>query len=146
MTQQGGQAPEGETTAHLGDDYLAELAARGAMSPEEDAAVAALPEGSALLFVRRGPNAGARFLLDVDESIAGRHPDAQIFLDDVTVSRRHAAFLRTPEGFAVADLGSLNGTYKNGDLIEAVPLQDGDEVQVGKFRLVFFASRRGERA
>lgn len=138
--------PAGESTAHLGDDYLAELAARSSLEPEDEAAVAALPVGSALLIVRRGPNAGARFLLDVDEVIAGRHPEAGVFLDDVTVSRRHAAFLRTGEGFAVADLGSLNGTYHNGELIEAVPLADGDEVQVGKFRLVFFSAQPGGRA
>ena len=92
--------------------------------------------------VRRGPNIGARFLLDSDTTTVGRHPEAEIFLDDVTVSRRHADFLRDGTGFAVKDLGSLNGTYVNGERISGTaPLADGAEVQVGKFRLTFYASR-----
>src|SRR5215467_11470698 len=71
----------------------------------------ALPLGSALLVVKRGPNAGSRFLLDSDLTTAGRHPESDIFLDDVTVSRRHAEFYRHPRGFTVRDVGSLNGTY-----------------------------------
>jgi pSer/pThr/pTyr-binding forkhead associated (FHA) protein len=90
--------------------------------------------------VQRGPSAGSRFLLDTDVVTAGRHPDSEIFLDDVTVSRRHAEFRRGPDGFSVRDVGSLNGTYVNRDRIDAVVLQGGDEVQIGKFRLVFFAS------
>ncbi|MDQ1689839.1 MAG: hypothetical protein QOK42_2814 [Frankiaceae bacterium] len=106
----------------------------------DDAAVEQLPAGSALLLVRRGPSAGARFLLDSDVTTAGRHPDSDIFLDDVTVSRRHAEFLRRDNGFAVRDAGSLNGTYRNRERIDEAVLSDGDEVQVGKFRLVFFGS------
>ena len=101
------------------------------------AALDALPEGSALLIVRRGPSAGSRFLLDRDLTSAGRHPDSDIFLDDVTVSRRHAEFLRQAGGFVVRDVGSLNGTYLNRERIEEASLTNGDEVQVGKFRLVF---------
>jgi pSer/pThr/pTyr-binding forkhead associated (FHA) protein len=93
--------------------------------------------------VQRGPSAGSRFLLDTDMVTAGRHPESEIFLDDVTVSRRHAEFRRTPEGFRVLDVGSLNGTYVNRDRIDDVVLQGGDEVQIGKFRLVFFASQSG---
>ena len=104
------------------------------------AAVDALPPGSALLVVQRGPSAGSRFLLDTDVVAAGRHPDSEIFLDDVTVSRRHAEFRRTADGFTVADVGSLNGTYVNRDRIDEVALQGGDEVQIGKYRLVYFAS------
>jgi hypothetical protein len=100
----------------------------------------ALPEGFALLVVQRGPNAGSRFLLDTEVTTAGRHPDSDIFLDDVTVSRRHAKFTRTEDGFVVADVGSLNGTYLNRERIESAPLGNGDEVQVGKFRLLFFTS------
>ena len=70
---------------------------------------------------------------------AGRHPDSEIFLDDVTVSRRHAEFTRTTEGFTVSDVGSLNGTYVNRDRIDRVRLSDGDEVQIGKYRLFFFS-------
>ena len=104
------------------------------------AAVDALPAGHALLVVQRGPGSGSRFLLDSDLVNAGRHPDSEIFLDDVTVSRRHAEFRRTPQGYTVADVGSLNGTYVNRDRIDEVALQGGDEVQIGKYRLVYFAS------
>jgi len=100
-------------------------------------AAAGLPAGSALLVVRRGPNAGSRFLLDAPETTAGRHPDSDIFLDDVTVSRRHAEFRREDAGFVVRDVGSLNGTYVNRERIDIAELAGGDEVQVGKFRLVF---------
>jgi len=102
-----------------------------------------LPPGMALLVVRRGPNAGARFLLDHDVTTSGRHPDSDIFLDDVTVSRRHAEFRREGGEFVVVDVGSLNGTYVNRDLVEEQLLRHGDEVQIGKFRLVFFASPHG---
>ena len=111
------------------------------LTAEEDEAIQALPSGSALLVVRRGPNAGARFLLDADVTTTGRHPDADIFLDDVTVSRHHAQFLRHGTAFEVKDLGSLNGTYFDGVRIETALLADGAEVQVGKFRLTFYASR-----
>jgi hypothetical protein len=114
------------------------------LSPEAQAAVDALPPGSALLVVRRGPNSGSRFLLDGELTTAGRHPQSDIFLDDVTVSRRHVEFRRGPDGrFTVADVGSLNGTYVNRERIDAVTLSNGDEVQIGKYRLVFYASQRG---
>ena len=90
---------------------------------------------------KRGANAGARFLLDQDVTTVGRHPNADIFLDDVTVSRRHAEFLRDGVQFSVRDLASLNGTYFDGQRIEQTLVNDGAEVQVGKFRLTFFASR-----
>ncbi len=131
-----------DTTAHFTDDFVAQLAAMEAgISPEEGEAIAALPSGSALLVVRRGPNVGARFLLDADLTVAGRHPDADIFLDDVTVSRRHAEFVRIGSAFQVRDLGSMNGTYFDGVRIESALLSDRAEVQVGKFRLTFYASR-----
>ncbi|WP_307173994.1 FHA domain-containing protein [Streptomyces africanus] len=114
------------------------------LSPEAQAAVDALPLGSALLVVRRGPNSGSRFLLDGDLTTAGRHPQSDIFLDDVTVSRRHVEFRRGQDGsFTVADVGSLNGTYVNRERIDQVALNNGDEVQIGKYRLVFYASQRG---
>jgi pSer/pThr/pTyr-binding forkhead associated (FHA) protein len=118
----------------------------GIETPEEHAeempevGVDALPPGTALLVVKRGPNAGSRFLLDKDVTTAGRHPESDIFLDDVTVSRRHAEFHREGNGFSVCDVGSLNGTYLNRERIETSPLTGGDEVQIGKFRLVFFSS------
>lgn len=101
-----------------------------------------IPPGMALLVVRRGPNAGARFLLDHDLTTSGRHPDSDIFLDDVTVSRRHAEFHRDSGTFTVRDVGSLNGTYVNRERVEAATLSNGDEVQIGKFRLVFVAGPR----
>lgn len=114
------------------------------LSPEAQAAVDALPAGSALLVVRRGPNSGSRFLLDSDVTTAGRHPQSDIFLDDVTVSRRHVEFRRGPDGgFTVSDVGSLNGTYVNREQIDSVALANGDEVQIGKYRMVYFAGRQG---
>ena len=107
------------------------------LGPADRAALAALPAGSALLVVRRGPNAGSRFLLDADVTTVGRSPDSDIFLDDVTVSRRHAEFVRSSPGFLVRDVGSLNGTYVDRNLIQEALLSNGDEVQVGKYRLVF---------
>ena len=110
------------------------------MTTEDISAVENLPDGSALLLVQRGPSAGARFLLHEDEVPVGRHPDSEIFLDDITVSRRHAVFTRGSDGYSVRDLGSLNGTYVNRDRIEnEVLLSGGDEVQIGKFRLIYFA-------
>ena len=103
-----------------------------------------LSAGSALLVVKRGPNAGSRFQLDRDKITAGRHPESDIFLDDVTVSRRHAEFRRTAEGFEVADIGSLNGTYVNREPIEVSSLSNGDEVQIGKFRLVFLSGDQAQ--
>ena len=110
------------------------------LDEEELAAVAALPAGSALLIVKRGPSDGSRFLLDVDVTTAGRHPNAEIFLDDVTVSRKHAEFKRDATGFTVTDLASLNGTYLNGVRVDSAKLTDGDEVQVGKFKLTFYSA------
>jgi pSer/pThr/pTyr-binding forkhead associated (FHA) protein len=103
-------------------------------------AVENLPAGSAMLLVQRGPDSGARFLLDTDVVTVGRHPDSDIFLDDISVSRRHATFTRSDAGYVVADLGSLNGTYVNRDRIDAdISLTGGDEVQIGKYRLIYFA-------
>ncbi|WP_330456601.1 FHA domain-containing protein [Streptomyces sp. NBC_00820] len=148
-----GVAPEraSETTSTISisgiEAYDAEVTGQTAvpmLSPEAQAAVDALPQGSALLVVRRGPNSGSRFLLDGDLTTAGRHPQSDIFLDDVTVSRRHVEFRRSPDGsFTVADVGSLNGTYVNREPIDQVALSNGDEVQIGKYRLVFYSSRQG---
>ncbi len=133
-----------ESTAKFGDELSALVdALNSELGEEEKEAIAALPSGSALLIVRRGPHSGARFLLDSDSTIAGRHPEVDIFLDDVTVSRKHAAFSREGAAFSVADLNSLNGTFCNGVRIESpLLLNDGAEVQVGKFKLTFYASRR----
>jgi pSer/pThr/pTyr-binding forkhead associated (FHA) protein len=103
-----------------------------------------LQVGSAALVARRGPAAGSRYLLDEEVTTLGRHPDSAIFLDDVTVSRRHAEVIRTDDGYEVRDLGSLNGTYLNRNRIERVPLTNGDELQVGSFKLTFFSAEEDE--
>ena len=133
--------PIGESTAtiQIGVGVDKSETSDRALNPVDAAAVDALPLGHALLVVQKGPGSGSRFLLDADDVLAGRHPDSEIFLDDVTVSRRHAQFHREGDSFTVSDAGSLNGTYVNRDRIEKVLLKDGDEVQVGKYRLVFFA-------
>ena len=103
-------------------------------------AISEMSETTAMVVVKRGPNAGSKFVLEGDVTRAGRHPDSDIFLDDISVSRRHATFVRTPQGTVVRDSGSLNGTYVNRKLVDEVLLQPGDEVQIGKFRLVFYGS------
>ena len=116
-----------------------EADADATLSAQDQATVDALRHGTALLVVLRGPNAGARFLLDADEVSSGRHPNSDIFLDDVTVSRKHATFRREGDVFLVRDVGSLNGTYVNRERIDQAALKTRDEVQIGKFRLVFYA-------
>ncbi len=128
-----------ETTSVFRADFLAEV------EPQHDKPVSGLESlqaGSALLVVKRGPNAGSRFLLDRVTTSAGRHPDSDIFLDDVTVSRRHAEFRRDAGEFVVVDVGSLNGTYVNREPVDTAVLANGDEVQIGKFRLVFLVGAR----
>jgi pSer/pThr/pTyr-binding forkhead associated (FHA) protein len=116
------------------------------LTPDETAAVHALPPTSALLVMQRGPAAGARFLLDAERTSAGRSTRSDIFLDDVTVSRQHAEFVRDGNQFWVRDVGSLNGTYVNRTRIDQVVLRGGDEVQIGKFRMVFYPSPQREAA
>ena len=129
----------GETTsAFPSAGFLNEpdgLLAPTARSPIED-----LPAGSALLVVKRGPNAGSRFLLDQPVTSAGRHPGSDIFLDDVTVSRRHAEFRWENGDVRIIDVGSLNGTYVNREPAQSAVLVNGDEVQIGKFRLVLLTT------
>jgi len=128
------------STMILGAIEAVEVAESGGGGDVEGARLAeTLPPGSALLVVRRGPNAGSRFLLDTDVTTAGRHPESDIFLDDVTVSRRHAEFRREGGFFTVRDVGSLNGTYVNRERVESATLANADEVQIGKFRLVFLS-------
>ncbi|HEY5821105.1 MAG TPA: FHA domain-containing protein [Propionibacteriaceae bacterium] len=130
--------PSGDTTKTI--PAMVEERDTDSLTVEEEAAVNALPQGSALLIVQRGANAGSRFLLNTDVVTAGRHQKSDIFLDDISVSRRHATFNRTADGIVVKDLGSLNGTYVNRDLVDECVLRHGDEVQIGKFRLVYFGS------
>ncbi len=134
-----------ETTSVFRADFLNELDPSAAQTGESSVSgVEGLPPGSALLVVKRGPNAGSRFLLDQAATSAGRHPASDIFLDDVTVSRRHAEFRQLEGAFEVVDVGSLNGTYVNREPVDAAVLANGDEVQIGKFRLVFLMGPRSE--
>jgi hypothetical protein len=100
-----------------------------------------VPAGIGVLVVKRGPNVGSRFSLEKELVQAGRHPESDIFLDDVTVSRRHAEIVREVDGYHVRDAGSLNGTYLNRERVESAPLTDGDELQIGTFKLVFLTGR-----
>ncbi|GAA1463108.1 MULTISPECIES: glycogen accumulation regulator GarA [Williamsia] len=132
------QAPV-ETTSVFRADFIKELDANGGSTETSETGAERLSAGTALLVVKRGPNAGSRFLLDQATTSAGRHPDSDIFLDDVTVSRRHAEFRLGDNEFQVVDVGSLNGTYVNREPVDSAVLANGDEVQIGKFRLVFLS-------
>jgi FHA domain/zinc-ribbon domain len=100
-----------------------------------------LQPGQALVLVKRGPNAGSTFLMEDDVTTVGRAADSAVFLDDVTVSRAHAVFERRSAGeWFVRDVGSLNGTYVNGEQVDETKLASRDEVQIGRFKLVFFAA------
>jgi pSer/pThr/pTyr-binding forkhead associated (FHA) protein len=131
-----------ETTAALPGDDVDGLDEPTPSSVEDvvESTVEGLPSGVALLIVKRGPNAGARFLLDRDVTSAGRHTDSDIFLDDITVSRRHAEVRRESGEFRITDAGSLNGTYINRQPVDSAPLANHDEIQIGKFRLVFLTA------
>jgi hypothetical protein len=142
MTRPEDEYPPLDVTSTLHMGSLDEVLEGGDSEVVPSRMAGSLPPGMALLVVRRGPNAGARFLLDHDVTTSGRHPDSDIFLDDVTVSRRHAEFHRTASGFTVRDVGSLNGTYVNRERVESATLNNSDEVQIGKFRLVFIAGPR----
>ena len=110
--------------------------------PSNDVAIDVdeLPVGVGVLLVKRGPGAGSRFVLDEMVVSAGRHPESDIFLDDVTVSRRHAEIVRQGDHYVVRDVGSLTGTYLNRERIESeAPLNTGDELQIGRFKLVFLS-------
>ncbi|MBI2168172.1 MAG: FHA domain-containing protein [Actinobacteria bacterium] len=126
-----GAALEGD----VADDTTASFAAVG---EDDGASLAELPAGTGLLVVQRGPNAGSRYLIDQDLVRLGRHPEADILLDDITVSRSHAEIQRTGHVFEIRDAGSLNGTYLNRKRVERSSLRNGDVIQIGRFRLVFY--------
>lgn len=130
-----------DTTQTFGHDSDLSFIPFGSdLSEVELEAIAALPSRSAMLLVRSGPTAGARYLLDTDVTTVGRHPEADIFFDDVTVSRRHAEITRSGTVFELVDQRSLNGTYVNGERVDRAVLTNGAELRIGKFRLNFFAS------
>ena len=115
--------------------FANEVALEGGEEPSVD--LHQIPAGVGALVVKRGRNAGSRYVLDAEKTVAGRHPESDIFLDDVTVSRRHAEIERNGDDYTVRDVGSLNGTYLNRSRVEEAPLRDGDELQIGSFKLVF---------
>lgn len=112
---------------------------------QEPPAAAGVSPDSGVLVITRGPNAGARFLLTRDISAAGRHPDSEIFLDDITVSRHHVEFRWLDHEYWIIDVGSLNGTYLNRVSIQSRPLSDGDVIQIGKFRMIFTCQQAQRR-
>jgi hypothetical protein len=116
---------------------LAELAERLELDEELGEALAELPQGMGMLVVRRGPNAGSRYVLDAEVTALGRHPDSDVFLDDITVSRRHATVRRVDGGYEVADVGSLNGTYVDHQRVDRAPLHHLADLQIGRFVLLF---------
>ncbi|MCL1922303.1 MAG: zinc-ribbon and FHA domain-containing protein [Propionibacteriaceae bacterium] len=124
---------------------LEETTLTNELNSEDIAAIEALPHGSVLLIVLRGPATGARFLLNQSQTIAGRAPESGIFLDDITVSRAHVCFTIVGDTVTIEDLGSLNGTYVNRSLLkDPAPLRNGDEVQIGKFKMVVFLGSSGQ--
>lgn len=116
-----------------------------APGPDDDIVIPVgdLPLELGVLIVRAGSQAGARFSLSEATTKLGRHPDSEISLDDITVSRRHAEIERSSDGYIASDAGSLNGTYVNQERIDKMLLRHGDELQIGKFRLVFFERHDG---
>ena len=135
----------GAPLEHGGDDATITLVPVDAGDVDEEITVGfdGVPDGVGMLVVKRGPNAGSKFMLDAEVTRAGRHPESDIFLDDITVSRRHAEFQRGGDGYVVRDVGSLNGTYLNRERIDEEKLANGDEVQIGKFKLVFLTGGEG---
>lgn len=118
----------------------------GELSAEDLEAVRGLSQGDALLIINRGGSGGSRILIDSDVTTVGRHPESDVFLDDITVSRHHAKFIRTDDGLFLEDLGSLNGTYVNRQVVEArIQLKQGDEIQIGKYRATISLSESGLR-
>lgn len=118
----------------------------GELSDEDLEAVRGLSRGDALLTINRGGSQGSRVLIDTDSTTVGRHPESDVFLDDITVSRHHAKFIRVGGELFIEDLGSLNGTYVNKQLVEErVQLKQGDEIQIGKYRAIISLSEPGLR-
>ena len=123
----------------MSDEATLTLQAVEAAGDEDELAtyLEGLPPGVGLLVVRHGPDAGSSFRLEAEHTNVGRHPDSEIFLDDITVSRRHVVLDRTPNGYKVRDVGSLNGTYVNHERADEAMLHHGDELQIGRYRLSF---------
>jgi pSer/pThr/pTyr-binding forkhead associated (FHA) protein len=127
----------GESPVEATGSLDAPVSSTGPLGAVGPASVGGVPAGTAMLIVRRGPSEGTSFVLAEDLIRVGRSDDSDVMLDDVTVSRHHAEFTRTEQGWQLRDVGSLNGTYVNRERIEQVVLTGGDELQIGKYRFVF---------
>jgi pSer/pThr/pTyr-binding forkhead associated (FHA) protein len=142
------------STLHLGlrsvVDVSPDSALSAVLSSASDAdrdAITAIIEGGAdraMVVIHRGPSKGARFLIDSNEVDIGRSVESQIFLDDVTVSRKHAVIVKDDQVFSIKDHGSLNGTYLNNQSVLNSPLTTGDEIQIGKFHMLFIAANKSK--
>ena len=110
------------------------------LTQEDLQTISRLADDTALLIATRGALSGSRYLLDEDEVTVGRDPRADILLDDSTVSRQHAVFRRENGAYTVIDAGSLNGTYVNRQRVDKATLKNGDEIMIGKFRLIYFTN------
>ena len=110
------------------------------LTQEDLQTISRLADDTALLIATRGALSGSRYLLDEDEVTVGRDPRADILLDDSTVSRQHAVFRRENCAYTVIDAGSLNGTYVNRQRVDKATLKNGDEIMIGKFRLIYFTN------
>jgi pSer/pThr/pTyr-binding forkhead associated (FHA) protein len=139
----------GTALARPGEDATITLNALDLGDEQEEKEISTqlgeLAAGDAMLVVTRGNNHGATYLLDADIVRAGRNTDSDVFLDDVTVSRKHAEFHRHENHYELHDKGSLNGTYVNGDRIDSITLKPNDEIQIGAFKLVFLTGPSGKQ-
>ncbi|MDA0370042.1 MAG: FHA domain-containing protein [Actinomycetota bacterium] len=124
----------------MADPERTQVLSRVAHEPVFGDGGTAVRTGTASLMVRSGPQAGERFSLQDPITRLGRHPDSDISLDDISVSRRHAEIRRDTDEYVLRDVGSLNGTYVNQRRVDSVVLQQGDEILIGRFRLLFIAS------
>ena len=132
----------GQSLLGVGEDLTVTLHTTLPDGALVDVTLGAADSAPAALVINRGPDSGQVYLLDRDVVVAGRNPEAEIFLDDVTVSRRHAEIRRVGNGYTLIDAGSLNGTYVNTHRVGEQALRAGDEVQIGKFHLVFLSAER----
>ncbi|OGD33836.1 hypothetical protein A2V94_09325 [Candidatus Atribacteria bacterium RBG_16_35_8] len=99
-----------------------------------------IPQGKSGLVIIKGPNIGDKFLINKQELSIGRNPASDIFLDDITVSRKHAVIIKSGKDFRIKDSESLNGSYLNGKIVENAILKDMDRIQIGKYIFLFFNS------
>ena len=145
------QNSELTSTLHLGLRSVVDASPQSALNAllssladADKSAIEAVLNGApdkAMVVVHRGANKGSRYLISEERTSIGRSPESEIFLDDVTVSRSHAVIERNGSTFALNDLGSLNGTYINNQSLKTSPLTSGDEIQIGKFHLIFVSAR-----